>query len=86
MRLRCPICGTRDLREFYCQSAARRRPAAEAPLETWHDYVHLRENPAGETREFWHHTAGCGAWLRVRRDTVNHAIVGVTLAEEGDVA
>lgn len=30
MRLPCPLCGTRDLREFYCQGAALPRPAPDA--------------------------------------------------------
>lgn len=84
MRIDCPLCGLRDRREFYYQGAAVRlaRPAPDAGEAAWDDYLHLRENPAGLTEELWHHEAGCGAWLVVRRDTVSHAITGVRLAEE----
>ena len=53
MRLRCPICGERDRREFYYQGAALalHRPDPEAGAEAWDNYVHLRENPAGEVEE-----------------------------------
>ena len=65
MRLSCPLCGTRDRREFYYQGAAvmLARPAPEADEAAWQDYLHMRDNPAGVTRDLWHHEAGCGAWL-----------------------
>ncbi|MEP3052946.1 sarcosine oxidase subunit delta [Ascidiaceihabitans sp.] len=80
MRLPCPLCGTRDLREFYCQGAALPRPAPDADQAAWADYVHLRDNLPGEVQEFWHHTQGCGAWLVVTRNTVSHEILGAKLA------
>jgi methylglutamate dehydrogenase subunit B len=82
MRITCPICGERDRREFYYQGAALVRPAAEAGPEAWDDYVHLRDNPAGETRDLWHHEGGCGAWLVVTRNTLSHAVLDVMLATE----
>ncbi|MGX9354615.1 sarcosine oxidase subunit delta [Roseobacteraceae bacterium S113] len=83
MRLKCPVCGERDRREFYYRGAAVARPTAEAPLEAWDEYVHLRDNPAGPTRELWLHEGGCGAWLVVTRDTVTHEVLDAVLAEEG---
>lgn len=82
MRLPCPLCGARDLREFACKGAARYldRPS-DGSIEAWDDYLHLRENPAGSARELWYHDA-CGAWLVVERDTVTHAVQGVALAAE----
>ncbi len=84
MRLRCPVCGDRDIREFTYKGAAVAldRPDPDAGDAAWDDYLHLRDNPAGVTRELWHHTAGCGAWLVVTRDTVTHAVLGVELASE----
>ena len=84
MRITCPICGDRDRREFYYQGAAvaLERPDPEAGAEAWDAYLHLRENPAGETRELWYHEAGCGAWLAVTRDTVTHAIAAAELAQD----
>ncbi len=84
MRLTCPLCGPRDRREFYYQGAARAldRPAPDAGAHVWDDYVHLRDNPAGETRDLWHHEAGCGAWLVVTRNTVTHDVTDVRLARD----
>ncbi|MGR3374756.1 sarcosine oxidase subunit delta [Pseudooceanicola nanhaiensis] len=83
MRLSCPICGERDRREFHYGGAALERPAPEAGTAAWDAYLHLRENPAGRSRELWYHESGCTAWLVVERDTVTHEIHGVTLAAGG---
>lgn len=82
MRITCPICGARDRREFTYQGDAGMldRPAPDADPEVWDAYLHLRENPAGETRDLWFHSAGCGAWLVVTRNTVTHEISKVELA------
>lgn len=84
MRITCPICGERDRREFYCKGAAVAldRPAPDAGAAAWDDYVYLRDNPAGETRDLWYHEGGCGAWLVVTRDTVSHAVLATALAGE----
>jgi sarcosine oxidase subunit delta len=58
------------------------RPAADAPAGDWHAYLHLRDNPAGPTRELWYHGGGCGAWLVVSRNTATHAVSGAVLASE----
>jgi len=83
MRIPCPICGARDIREFTYKGAALNRPDPDAEEAAWDDYLHLRDNPAGATRDLWHHTNGCTAWLVVERDTVSHAITGATLVSEG---
>ena len=89
MRLTCPLCGPRDLREFYYYGADTwlRRPAADAPPGAWDDYLHLRDNPAGETRDLWYHEAGCAQWLVVTRDTITHAVhqVDLVAAPKGGV-
>lgn len=84
MRITCPNCGERDRREFYYQgdALALDRPAEDADLAVWDDYLHNRTNPAGDTRDLWFHEAGCGAWLVVDRNTVTHAVHGTTLAEQ----
>lgn len=80
MRIACPHCGPRDLREFsYLGDAKPVRPdpnAADA-LEQFTRYVYLRDNPAGALQELWYHGAGCQAWLTVERDTRTHAILDV---------
>ena len=84
MRINCPICGDRDRREYYYQGDAVRldRPDADAGVAPWDDYLFLRENPVGKTRELWHHEGGCGAWLVVTRNTTTHAISAVALARD----
>ena len=84
MRITCPNCGKRDRREFYYQGDALAliRPLpVEGPAD-WDDYLHNRDNPAGDTRDLWFHEAGCGAWLVVERNTVTHAVHKATLAEK----
>ncbi len=78
MRLTCPLCGPRDRREFtyYGSDDYLRRPALDAPAEDWDAYLHLRDNPAGPTRDLWYHDP-CQSWLAVRRDTVTHAVHSV---------
>jgi sarcosine oxidase subunit delta len=58
------------------------RPAEDAGADAWDSYLHLRDNPAGETRDLWQHEAGCGAWLVVTRNTVTHTVSQVALAAD----
>ncbi len=81
MRITCPLCGSRDRREFYYYGAADylARPAEGAGLEAWDAYLHLRDNPAGMTKDLWYHEAGCSAWIEVTRDTTSHAVLSSRL-------
>lgn len=73
IRITCPWCGVRDHAEFvYGGAADRVRPADDATLRHWTDFVYLRTNPAGPHAELWQHAAGCRRWLRVERDTRTH--------------
>ena len=83
MRIPCPVCGDRDRREFYYQGAAVAldRPEPDAGDAAWDAYLHLRDNPAGPLDELWSHDAGCGAWLKVTRDTVTHAVHSAELVK-----
>ena len=85
MRITCPVCGERDRREFTYKEAAVARPEAGADLDAWDQYVHLRENPAGVTRELWYHEMGCSAWIVVTRNTVTHEMLGAELASGADL-
>ena len=83
MRIACPHCGTRDLREFVYHgdaSVTRPDPAAPDAAARFADHVYLRDNPAGPHRELWYHAAGCQAWLVVGRDTRTHDIAAVETA------
>lgn len=81
-----PILGPRDASEFTYLGDARllNRPDGTDPeaAERFHDYVHLRDNPAGLHRELWFHEQGDRSWLIVTRDTVTHQIIGAELARE----
>ncbi|MEX0969855.1 MAG: sarcosine oxidase subunit delta [Paracoccaceae bacterium] len=83
MHLNCPLCGPRDLREFSYLGAARlmARPDADDQAAMV-DYVHYRDNPAGENAELWQHDYGCRAWLHVLRNTVTHEVLSVALARD----
>ena len=80
MRIACPHCGERDVREFtYLGDATVVRPDPQAPdaLDRFIEYVYLRDNPAGSHRELWYHGVACQAWLVVIRDIRRHEILGV---------
>jgi len=79
-----PLLGPRDASEFvYLGDAALiDRPdwqAADAD-RLFNDYLHLRDNPAGEHHELWFHEHGDRSWLVVTRHTVTHEILRVELA------
>lgn len=73
----CPYCGPRVQAEFTYGGADLARPADDASSEAWFVYVYLRDNPKGPHAELWQHSAGCRAWLRVRRDTRTHDVLNV---------
>jgi len=83
MRIHCPWCGPRPLQEFhYGGDATKKRPQdpEKATHQDWVDYHFIRDNPAGDHMEYWHHTSGCRAWLVVMRDTRTHQIGWVEYA------
>lgn len=85
-----PLLGPRDASEFVYLGDARllARPdgLADGAEPAFHDYVHLRDNPAGLHRELWFHEAGDRSWLIVTRDTVTHQILSAELARGRDAA
>ncbi len=83
MRIKCPLCGERDLREFHYRGAADLldRPAPDAGEEAFFRYVYIRQNPAGMNRELWFHETGCRSWLLAERDVTTHEFGKVELAE-----
>ena len=83
MRIPCPFCGPRGNEEFtYLGDASLRRPDPNAPnaMQAFHDYVYLRDNPAGPHEELWYHANGCRGWLHVDRDTRTHEVLGAAFA------
>ncbi|MBO9479645.1 sarcosine oxidase subunit delta [Shimia sp. R11_0] len=81
-----PLLGPRDAQEFtYLGDASLiHRPdwQAENAVQAFHDYLYLRDNPAGIHRELWFHEQGDRSWLVVTRDTLTHEILKVELARD----
>jgi sarcosine oxidase subunit delta len=81
-----PLLGPRDAQEFtyFGDAALIDRPdgIAERATEAFHDYLYLRENPAGEHRELWFHEQGDRSWLVVTRNTLTHEITNVEFATD----
>lgn len=85
-----PLLGPRDAQEFvYLGDAGlihrpdgMAYPDATAAQDAFHDYLYLRNNPAGEHRELWYHEQGDRSWLVVTRNTVTHEITAVELARD----
>ena len=63
-----------------------KRPVPAASPEAWNDYLHNRENVAGNVEDLWWHGQGCGAWLVVSRNTVTHEVYAARLAKEAQDA
>lgn len=87
MRIPCPYCGDRDQGEFVCRGDAtvqRPDPASRDAMSAFHDYVHLRDNPAGWHSEHWYHELGCRSWVVVERNTLTHEVRSVRLARISD--
>ena len=76
----CPFCGPRDEDEFRCGGEShveRPGPAQDVDDARWSDYLHNHSNPRGPNLERWCHTAGCGQWFNLARDTSTHRILAV---------
>ena len=86
MKIKCPVCGTRDNREFYYIGSADflNRPKEGGDAAAWDDYVHNRDNPPGVTEELWCHELGCGSWVVVTRNVSTHGILTTRLAKEAE--
>ena len=73
----CPFCGPRDETEFhYGGEAGNLRPdGKDVTADRWANYLYMRDNPKGATREIWVHLT-CGEFLVIERDTVHHGVAG----------
>ncbi|MEX1036901.1 MAG: sarcosine oxidase subunit delta [Sneathiella sp.] len=81
-----PLLGPRDAQEFvYLGDAGlidRPDVMSETALDEFHDYLYLRNNPAGTHKELWFHEQGDRSWLVVTRNMTTHEITHVELASE----
>ena len=85
LRIHCPVCGVRDESEFTYGGDASQIALGLAvnDQDAWHDFVFLRDNPAGQHLEYWHHASGCRHWLIAERDTLTHQFSRTVLARDG---
>jgi sarcosine oxidase subunit delta len=49
----------------------------DADLKTWRHYFYFRKNACGVQEEWWYHGAGCGEWLKLKRDTKTNKVIEV---------
>ena len=81
-----PLLGPRDAAEFVYKGDVSLidRPdwQSDDAMEAFHDYLYLRDNPAGQHRELWYHEQGDRSWLVVTRDTLTHEITNVEMARD----
>lgn len=92
MKIPHPLLGLRDASEFvYLGDASLiERPVVEDTdllgeptiINSFHDYLYLRDNPAGTHRELWFHEQGDRSWLVVTRNTLTHEILDCELARD----
>lgn len=82
MLITCPYCGPRDVSEFTYQGDANRtRPdPASTDQQAWNVYVYDRVNTLGDHAEYWQHSGGCRAHLKLVRSTLTHEISFVEFA------
>ena len=84
--IHCPYCDEhREEEEFHAAGQAHLpRPKDPDGMsdEAWGEYLNYRKNPRGTHRELWHHSAGCGKFFNVLRDTVSYKIHGSYKAGE----
>lgn len=85
-----PLLGPRDASEFvYLGDASlidRPDPDGLNAADDFHDYLHIRQNPAGVHNELWYHEQGDRSWLIVTRNTLTHEISEVRLARDVKLA
>ena len=82
--LPCPVCGTRNLSEFFYYGVRRPLPdLAKCSDAEWAQYLFYRQGMAGVKEEWWCHLP-CNEWFALKRDTSSDEILGIV--ESGDGA
>ncbi|NIR29825.1 MAG: sarcosine oxidase subunit delta [Gammaproteobacteria bacterium] len=80
--MHCPLNGPRNISEFTYGGEVTSMPdPRDCTDEEWADYVFLRENRAGQVREWWYHNA-TSYWFIAERDTATDEIVRTYPASE----
>lgn len=74
-KIACPNCGRRSVYEFTFGSEVKTPPDSDASLKMWRQHLYFNNNLCSFQEEWWHHTAGCGEWLKLWRDTASNEII-----------
>ena len=83
----CPFCGPRALSEFEFWKTVAESSGAGAPApsgDTSHEafaQLYTRLELPDSSLEHWQHSAGCRAWLEVRRNPATGALLSLRLLE-----
>lgn len=77
--LKCPINGTRPLREFIFGGEWRDMPNPDTSSDLeWASYVHYRDNAPGIKKEWWYHSPS-GTWFIAERNTLTDEVLATYL-------
>ena len=71
----CPNCGLRSVYEFKFGQEVKKEPGPTASLNEWRHYHYFNRNVSGPNEEWWYHSAGCGVWFKIKRNTVTNEIL-----------
>ena len=77
MRLACPFCGPRELREFEFHTTL--PESGGTPFAR----LYLRVERPTLSVEHWQHIEGCRGWLLVRRNPSSGAVLSIELLGGG---
>jgi len=80
----CPNCGPRTVYEFKFAGEDEAQPGPGVGLKDWRHYFYFNKNTKGLSDEWWFHIGGCGAWLRVERNTATNEVVSIRRAGSDD--
>jgi sarcosine oxidase subunit delta len=65
--MHCPLNGPRNISEFAYGGEVREVPGPQAGADAWADYLYLKDNQPGLTREWWYHVP-TSYWFIAERD------------------
>lgn len=77
----CPLNGPRNIQEFAYGGEVRERPAPGASPEAVADYLFLKDNQPGVTREWWYHVP-TSYWFIAERNVATDEILRTYPAAE----
>ena len=75
--IECPNCGPRSVYEFKFGGERKAEPGSGSGSRAWRHYFYFNRNVNGPGDEWWYHGGGCGAWLRVTRNTATNEVIAV---------